>query len=80
MTPGSSEIPPGLKKEWRGLAERMRDASWTFEKGTKYIKAFAPDGVSRATLPMTPSDRRALMNAIGDFRRWCRRHNIDPGI
>jgi hypothetical protein len=77
---GTHTIPSGLKKDWKALALAMRAAGWTFEEGTKHGRAFAPDGVTWASLPTTPSDYRALKNATAAFRRWCRVHGIDPGI
>jgi hypothetical protein len=80
MPRGSSEIPRNLKKDWRKLAEAMRDAGWTFDPGRKHVKAFAPDGETYTTLPGTPGDQRAWRNARADFRRWCRAHEVDTRI
>lgn len=80
MPRGSTEIPRGLKKDWRKLAEAMRDVGWTFEMGRKHVKANAPDGLARATLSGTPSDVAAWRNARGRFRSWCRGHGIEPRI
>lgn len=80
MPRGGTGIPRGLKKDWRKLAEAMRDAGWTFEEGRKHVNAFAPDGHTHTTLSSTPGDTRAWRNARGGFRRWCREHGIEPGI
>jgi hypothetical protein len=78
---GSREIPPGLKKDWKKLAQAMRSAGWTFEPGRGHaVKAFAPDGETAAVLPGTPGDWRAIRNEIAKFRRWCRGRGVDPGI
>ncbi len=78
---GSRNIPAGLKKDWRRLAEKMRDAGWTFEEGKGYPKAYAPDGVTATTFPKTPKvHSRGLENAKATFRRWCRQNGVDPGI
>lgn len=87
MRRGSSHIPKGLPKDWKKLAEdwkklaeAMRAAGWTFEEGKKHPKAFAPDGIARATLSRSPSDWRAFHNERAKFRRWCRDRGIEPGI
>lgn len=80
MTRGTSTIPKGLKKEWKTLAQAMKDVDWTFEHGTKHVKAFAPDGIAWTTLSGTPGDIRSWRNARADFRRWCRESGIEPGI
>lgn len=80
MTRGTSDIPSGLKKDWKALAQAMKDRGWTFEEGSKHIKAFAPDGQARATLPKSPGDWRALKNETAKFRRWCRAQGVEPGI
>ncbi|MGZ5296846.1 MAG: hypothetical protein ACXWYT_08025 [Actinomycetota bacterium] len=80
MPRGTRQIPTRLKKDWRKLAEAMRDVGWTFEDGTKHVKAFAPDGVTIMRLPGTPSDRRAIANATAAFKRWCRENAVEPGI
>lgn len=77
---GSRKIPEGLPKDWKKLAEAMRDQDCTFEEGGKHMKAFAPDGITWATLPKTPSDIRALRNARAKFRRWCRERGLEPQI
>ena len=41
MPRGGTEIPRGLKKDWRKLAEAMRDAGWTFGQGGKHVVAYA---------------------------------------
>lgn len=77
---GSRDIPRSLRKEWRQLAERMRDQDWTFEEGGKHPKAFAPDGVTWTTLAGTPGDVKGWRNARAVFRRWCRENSREPGI
>lgn len=77
---GTREIPKGLKKDWRKLAEAMRDADWTFEVGGRHPKAFAPDGINWTTLPGTPGDVKSWRNARAVFRRWCRENGVEPGI
>jgi hypothetical protein len=80
MTPrGTSDIPRGLRGEFRDLAEAMKAAGWTFEQG-RHVKCFAPDGVTATTLPNTPSDWRGFRNARAAFRRWCRDNGVEPGI
>ena len=76
---GTREIPSGLKKDWRKLAEAMRDAGWTFEQAD-HPKCFAPDGRTWVTLSKTPSDVAAWRNARAAFRRWCRENGVEPGI
>jgi hypothetical protein len=78
MTRGTREIHKSLKKDWRKLAEAMRDDDWTFEQGAKHPKAFAPDGMTWTTLTGSPSDRRALKNATAVYRRWCRENGRMP--
>jgi hypothetical protein len=58
----------------------MRDTGWTYEKGAKHIKPFAPDGVTLTILPSTPSDRRALASEMARFRGWCRKNHVPPEI
>jgi len=77
---GTGAVPRGLKKDWRKLAERMRDAGWTFEQGGKHPKCFAPDGHTWTTLSGTPGDVAAWRNARAVFRRWCRDNDVEPGI
>jgi hypothetical protein len=77
---GSRDIPKGLPKDWKKLAEAMKAAGWTFEERTKGIRGYAPDGVTTATLHKTPSEWRGLRNERAKFRRWCRDRGIDPGI
>jgi hypothetical protein len=76
---GTREIPAGLKKDWRKLAEAMRDVGWTFEQAD-HPKCFAPDGRARMMLSKTPGDIPAWRNARAAFRRWCRQNEIEPGI
>ena len=76
---GTREIPAGLKKDWRKLAEAMRHAGWTSEQG-HHPRCFAPDGRGRMTLSKTPSDVAAWRNARATFRRWCRQNGVEPGI
>jgi hypothetical protein len=77
---GSRRIPEGLPKDWKKLAETMRNQGWTFEEGGRHVKVFAPDGITWATLSKTPSDIRAFRNARARFRRWCRDRGLEPGI
>jgi hypothetical protein len=77
---GSREIPKGLKKDWRKLAEAMQAHGWTFEERTKGVWAYAPDGVTTAMLHKTPSDWRAWRNERAKFRRWCASQGLKPGI
>jgi len=74
------EIPRGLPKDWKRVAEAMRERGWLFEEGRRHVKAFAPDGVTWSTLPKTPSDQRGLLNERAKFRRWCRDRGLEPGI
>lgn len=76
---GSRDIPKGLKKDWKKLAEAMKAADWTFEEATR-PKCFAPDGVTWTTLSRTPSDVASWRNARAVFRRWCRENGVEPGI
>jgi hypothetical protein len=80
MTRGTSNLPSGLPKDWKQLAEAMKDLDWTFEEGSKHPKSFAPDGVTWATLSKTPGDHRSLKNATAAIRRWCRGQGITPTI
>jgi hypothetical protein len=77
---GTPEVPRLLRKEWRDLAEAMRAVGWTFERGGKHVKAFAPDGKTWTTLVGSPGDVRGWKNARSDFRRWCRENGVEPGI
>ncbi len=80
MTRGSTEIPKGLKRDWRKLAEAMREHKWTSEEGSRGVMAYAPDGQTAAMLHKTPSDWRAYRNEVAKFRRWCRGRNLEPGV
>lgn len=60
-----------MSQEPRGSPEIPEVSTW---------KAFAPDGITWATLSKTPSDVRSFRNARAKFRRWCRDRRLEPGI
>ena len=72
-------VPRGLSKDWKRLAERMREVGFLFEDERR-VKAFAPDGRVIITLQKTPSARRALQEARALFQRWCKANGIEPGV
>ena len=76
---GTKQICPCLSGDLRKLAVRMREVDWRFEQG-RHCKAYAPDGITMATLACTPSDVRGFRNARAAFRRWCKASGIEPGI
>lgn len=81
MTRGTRQIPKALKKDWRKLAEAMREQGWTFEQPKHgHPHAYAPDGIAHSPLPGTPGDQAGLRNARATFRRWCRENGREPGI
>lgn len=47
-------------------AERQGFVSKPVKKGLMYL---APNGIDKVTIHLTPSDRRALDNMIGAFKR-----------
>lgn len=77
---GAQEVPKGLPKDFKKLADAMKALGWTFEQGKGHVKAFAPDGKAMQVFPTTPSDRHALLNARSRFRAWCTANNKEPGI
>lgn len=64
-----------MDKEVRELVQALREQGWRVEqlKGG-HLMAYSPDGVTKFTLPSTPSDRRWRQNAIS----WARKGGFDP--
>jgi hypothetical protein len=57
------------KKEFRELLSAVEAQGGTIRKIRSGYQVFAPNGVDIVTLHGTPSDRRALANAIAELRR-----------
>lgn len=72
-------------KEIDALIRRLVGKGWSYHRGRKHGKLFAPVGGVRVTVPGSPSDWRAVMNfrrdvraAKGASRIMNRNHN--PGL
>jgi hypothetical protein len=60
-----------MADDLRKVLKAAREQGWRIESGRKgQLKLYAPDGVNIVTLHQTPSDRRALKNAIAIMRRY----------
>jgi hypothetical protein len=57
------------RKDVKKLFAAAQAQGWRVEVGRGHFKLYAPDGVGRVTISGTPSDRRALANAIAYMRR-----------
>lgn len=59
-----------MKKEIKKILRQLDQQGWRIKDTGKHIKAYPPDRSKRmVVLPRTPSDHRALKNAISQLRR-----------
>jgi hypothetical protein len=58
-----------MKKELRELLRAVEAQGGTIRKIKSGYQVFAPNGIDIVTLHGTPSDRRALANAVAELRR-----------
>jgi predicted RNA binding protein YcfA (HicA-like mRNA interferase family) len=59
------------RNDLKKLLSAAQEQGWRIELGKGgHFKLYAPDGVGRVTMSSTPSDRRALNNAIAQMRRF----------
>jgi hypothetical protein len=58
-----------IKKEFRELLSAVEAQGGTVKKIKSGYQVFAPNGIDIVTLHATPSDRRALANAVAELRR-----------
>lgn len=61
----SRKLAPGYKK----LIKAAESEGWTLEQTKNGYVMKHPNGTDTVGFHGTPSDKRALMNARGDFRR-----------
>lgn len=58
-----------MQKDWKRLVDAAREQGWRIEETTNGWQLKAPNGVFIETIHGTPSDRRAIRNAIARMRR-----------
>jgi hypothetical protein len=58
-----------IKKEFTDLLRAVEAQGGTIKRIKSGYQIFAPNGVDIVTLHGTPSDRRALANAVAELRR-----------
>jgi hypothetical protein len=58
-----------IKKEFKELLSAVEAQGGTIRKTRSGYQVFAPNRVDIVTLHGTPSDRRALANAVAELRR-----------
>ena len=58
-----------IKKDFKELLRAVETQGGTIRKIKSGYQVFAPNGIDIVTLHATPSDRRALANAIAELRR-----------
>lgn len=61
-----SATRPTTQKEFH---QAIRARGYLIDHGGKHLAVRRPDGTRIMTLPVTPSDRRALLNAWCTFKR-----------
>ncbi len=60
-------------REVRILLADYEAAGWrVVHTRANHYRVFAPDGVTLATVPQTPSDTRSVKNARSVLKRWLR--------
>ena len=57
------------KKEWEALLRRAEIAGWRVERGSRYFRVLCPCGLHAASIPLTPSGRRTLVNKTEQLER-----------
>jgi len=64
-----AKCPRHPKKDYRQLVEQAWAAGWKCERRRKYIYCYPPDEKADwVKVPMSPSDRRTLLNVKRNFR------------
>jgi hypothetical protein len=59
-----------VNREIKALVAKLEAQGWRIEDGGKHIKAYPPDRTKPiVTLARTPSDYRAIKNAVSQLRR-----------
>ncbi len=59
-----------MNKEVKAIIREAERQGWRSRlMSNGHTRLYAPDGKTQITLPGTPSDHRALKNAISDMRR-----------
>jgi len=58
-----------IRKEFRKLLDAVEAQGGTIKRIKSGHQVFAPNGIDIVTLHGTPSDRRALANAMAELRR-----------
>lgn len=58
------------KKQLKELIKAAEQQGWRVKQGKAHYLLFAPDGINKVTVASTPSDHRALDNAISRLRRY----------
>lgn len=60
-----------MSSDWRRLLKALRVAGFELRYGKSgHLKVYNQRGRLLCTLPQTPSDYRALLNARSDLRRY----------
>jgi hypothetical protein len=57
------------KKETANLIRKLREQGWRVEETRHGYMAYSPDRVTKVLLHKTPSDHRALKNALSELKR-----------
>ena len=57
-----------MKKDIRRVFKALEAQGWRIDRGKRHFKCKAPNG-GLVTIPSTPSDHRALLNARAQLRR-----------
>lgn len=58
------------KKELKEIVKAAEQQGWRIKRGKGHYLFLAPDGVNKVTIAGTPSDHRALDNAIALLRKY----------
>lgn len=58
------------QKEIRAIVKAAEEQGWRVKQGKAHYLLLAPDGINKVTVASTPSDHRALDNAISRLRRY----------
>lgn len=66
----SSDIPKGIRKEYRAVVRAAREQGWEFERRGGYPIAWPPDKSKRPVpIPLTPaSHKRSFENWLSQMR------------